>query len=106
MPKKVDHEIRRKKVAEAAWRVILKEGLEKASVRNISQEANMSLGAMRHYFKSQSDLWIFCMQMIIDRVALRIQNLDVPSDMELAIHALIDQVLPLDDERRTETEVW
>lgn len=106
MPKKVDHEIRRKKVAEAAWRVIQREGLEKASVRNISQEANMSLGAMRYYFKSQSELWIFCMQMIIDRVTLRIQKLDIPSDMELAIHALIEEVLPLDEERRAESEVW
>lgn len=106
MPKKVDHEIRRKKVAEAAWRVIQKEGLEKASVRTISHEANMSLGAMRHYFKSQSELWIFCMQMIINRVTLRIQKLEIHSDMELAIHALIDQVLPLDEERRAESEVW
>jgi AcrR family transcriptional regulator len=106
MPKKVDHNIRRKKIAEAAWRVIQKEGLEKASVRNISQEANMSLGAIRHYFKSQSDLWIFCMQMIIDRVTLRLQKLEIPNDTELAVLALIDQVLPLDEERRAESEVW
>lgn len=106
MPKKVDHGIRRKEVAEAAWRVIQKEGLEKASVRNIAQEANMSLGAMRHYFKSQSELWIFCMQMIMDRVTQRIQKLAIPNNMELAIHTLIDQVLPLDEERHAESEVW
>lgn len=106
MPKIVNHEIRRKKVAEAAWRVIQKEGLEKASVRNISQEANMSLGAMRHYFKSQSELWIFCMQMVIDRVSERIEKLDIPSNTEQAILSFIDQVLPIDEDRRAESEVW
>jgi AcrR family transcriptional regulator len=106
MPKIVNHESRRKKVAEAAWRVIQKEGLEKASVRNIAQEANMSLGAMRHYFKTQSERFLFCMQMVIDRASSRIQSLTLPDDTEHAIQFLIEQVLPLDDDRRAESEVW
>ncbi|WP_028775429.1 TetR/AcrR family transcriptional regulator [Shimazuella kribbensis] len=106
MPKIVNHELRRKKVAEAAWRVIQKDGLEKASVRNIAQEASMSLGAMRHYFKTQSELFLFCMQMVIDRASSRIQSLTLPDDTEEAVQLIIEQVLPLDDDRRAESEVW
>jgi AcrR family transcriptional regulator len=106
MPKKVNHDIRRQQVAEAAWRVIQKDGLEQASVRNIAQEANMSLGAMRHYFKTQSELWTFCMQMVIDRVTNRIQSMTFSSNSEQMIYEIIDQVMPLDEERRAESEVW
>lgn len=41
MPKIVDHEKRRKRIAKAMWKVILKKGMEGATVRNIAQEAGL-----------------------------------------------------------------
>lgn len=45
MPKQIDHEKRRKQIAEATWRVILERGMEGASARNIAKEAGLSLEA-------------------------------------------------------------
>ena len=74
MPKIVDHEARRKELAEAAWRVIRREGLEGASVRNVAKEAGMSLGSLRHYFATQSELLAFSMRMVGERVKERIKK--------------------------------
>ena len=50
MPKVVDHDERREDVAEAAWRVIGRDGLEGATLREISREAGFTTGVIQHYF--------------------------------------------------------
>ncbi|MBY6274089.1 MAG: TetR family transcriptional regulator, partial [Bacillaceae bacterium] len=59
MPKIVDHEQRKERIAEACWRVILKRGMKGATVRNIAKEAGLSPGSLRHYFSSQGDLYLY-----------------------------------------------
>ena len=59
MPKIVDHDKQRQRVAEVALRVIQRGGLEKATVRNIAEEAELSVGSLRHYFTSQAELLAF-----------------------------------------------
>ena len=63
MPKQVDHEKRRRQIAEATWRLISTEGIEQATVRKIAQEAGLSLGALRHYFATQDELLRFSMEL-------------------------------------------
>lgn len=107
MPKVVSHEEQRKRIAEAMWRVILKSGMEGATVRKIAAEAGMSAGALRHYFKNQDDLLIYAMRFVNERVEQRILRLvreDLPPD-EKAVRLLLELV-PLDAERRAEMDVW
>ena len=58
MPKIVDHDKQRQRVAEApagdseGW-------TRKATVRNIAEEAELSVGSLRHYFTSQAELLAF-----------------------------------------------
>lgn len=59
MPKIVDHDEKRKQIAEAAWNIIRKEGVEKASIRRVAAEAGMSSGALRHYFSTQDEMLLF-----------------------------------------------
>lgn len=107
VPKIVNSEERRQELAEAAWRVIRHDGLEAVSVRNVAQEAGMSMGSLRHYFASQSELLAFSMRMVADRVRARIEALGPPSgDPRRHIEKMITELLPLDDERRAECEVW
>lgn len=107
MPKVVDIEARREELAEALWRVIQREGLERASVRNIAQEAGMSVGALRHYFGTQDELLAFAMGLVIERARGRIEVLDLSCcEPRGAVEAALHEVLPLDDERRVEAEVW
>ncbi|MGM0755812.1 MAG: TetR/AcrR family transcriptional regulator [Bacillota bacterium] len=106
MPKIVDHQKQKQKVAQAAMRVIKQEGLENASVRKIAVEAGISAGSMRHYFSTQQELFLFSMNLIQERVTERIAGLPLNGSTKENILSLLEQVLPLDEERRFEMEVW
>jgi AcrR family transcriptional regulator len=42
---------RRIEVAKAAWQVIIREGLDRTSMRAIAQELGSSTGVVTHYFR-------------------------------------------------------
>ena len=46
----------REQVAEAAWRVILREGLHHASVRAIAAELKATTGVVTYHFHDKADL--------------------------------------------------
>ncbi|RUT35526.1 TetR family transcriptional regulator [Paenibacillus zeisoli] len=106
MPKIVDHDKQRQRVAEAAIRVIRKSGFEQASVRNIAQEAGLSAGSMRHYFSTQAELFAFCMNIFRERIEKRIERMTFRGPILQELKHLILQFLPLDEERTMEMEVW
>ncbi|PCK20016.1 TetR family transcriptional regulator [Bacillus pumilus] len=106
MPKIVDHHKQKQKVAQAAMRVIKQDGLENASVRKIAVEAGISAGSMRHYFSTQQELFLFSMNLIQERIKERIAGLPINGSTEENVLTLLEQVLPLDEERRFEMEVW
>ncbi|GAA1487885.1 TetR family transcriptional regulator [Brachybacterium sacelli] len=56
MPKLIDHARRREELAEAAWRVLLREGVGRASVRNVAAEAGLTVNSLRHVFSTQDEL--------------------------------------------------
>ncbi len=93
-------------MAEAVWRIIRREGLEGVSVRRVAEEAGMSLGSLRHYFDSQSALLAFSMRLVAERIKKRIQSLPQDGDLRENIEALIGQIVPLDDERLAESQIW
>ena len=107
MPKIVNTDARRTELAEAVWRVILRDGLDRASVRNVAREAGLSMGSLRHYFGSQTELLAFAMRLVMQRARGRIEALDLSScGPRRAVELMISEVLPLDAERRAEAEVW
>lgn len=106
MPKIVDHEQRRRELAEAVWRVIRRYGIDGASVRTVAQEAGWSAGALRHYFRSQSELLDFAIDLAAERIRQRVGALELADDPRRAVEQLLSELLPLDDERRAENEVW
>jgi AcrR family transcriptional regulator len=108
MPKLVDHDAKKIEIAKATWKVIVREGLDNATVRNIARETGMSVGSLRHYFPSQSDLLQFSMELVSERVATRIRekNMMTAESPVMAIQDAISELLPLDEERRVEAEVW
>ena len=106
MPKLVDHEQRRRELATAVWGVIRRDGLEAASVRKVAETAGWSAGALRHYFSTQSELLNFAMQMVVERIEARVGALEPPADARRAVEQRLHELLPLDEERRAENEVW
>jgi AcrR family transcriptional regulator len=106
MPKIVDHEQRRRELGHAVWRVIRRDGIDRASVRTVADEAGWSAGALRHYFATQSELLAFAMRLVVERIEGRIAALDRATDPREAVEQVLHELLPLDDERRAENEVW
>jgi AcrR family transcriptional regulator len=106
VPKIVDHEQRRRELGHAVWRVIRRDGIDHASVRTVAEEAGWSPGALRHYFATHSELLAFAMGLVVERVERRIATLDRPADPQAAVEQVLRELLPLDDERRAENEVW
>jgi AcrR family transcriptional regulator len=106
MPKLVDHQQRRSQLAEAVWTVIRRDGLERASVRNVAREAGLSMGSLRHYFATQSELLCFAMQLVGERARGRIRALEPAVDARRVAERLLHELVPLDEERRAEAEVW
>lgn len=107
MPKIVDHSERKSHIAEATWRVILRHGIQGATVRNIAAEAGLSLGALRHYFSTQHELLDFAMNLVKERVTVRcvdIMQQELPP-REKASRVLLE-LLPTDDSSMAEMEVW
>ncbi len=106
MPRQIDPAERRQELAHAVWRIIRRDGLHGASVRAVAREAGVSMGSLRHYFGTQSELLVFAMQLVIDRIERRLAALELPEDPVRAAETVLAQLLPLDSERQAENEVW
>jgi AcrR family transcriptional regulator len=106
VPKVVDHEERRRELAEAVWRVILRDGVEGVSVREVSAEAGWSTGALRHYFGTKEELHASAARLLEERVIRRLERRAGDLTPREAVRAALCEVLPLDDERRTEGALW
>lgn len=59
---------RRLEVTQAAWRVIVREGLDKTSIRAIAKELGSSTGVVTHYFRDKNELMLFVLEQIFDRL--------------------------------------
>ena len=105
MPKAVDHEARRRELAEAAWRVICAGGVHSASVRAIAAEAGWSTGSLRHYFPTQDALLAFAMELLADKARARLRALDDP-DTRTLLRKIAEALLPITAEQRVEAEAW
>ncbi|MEV4458802.1 TetR family transcriptional regulator C-terminal domain-containing protein [Microbispora sp. NPDC049633] len=106
MPKIVDRQMRREEIAEALWRVVRRDGVGAATVRSIAAEAGWSPSALRHYFSTQAELLAFAMEHVIARVRARIANTVFDGPVRVAVRRLLEELLPMDAERRAEAEVW
>ncbi|MFJ8210751.1 TetR/AcrR family transcriptional regulator [Streptomyces sp. NPDC096033] len=115
MPKYVDPEARRRDVVDALFRVVVRDGLQRASLRAVADEAGLNIGSLRHYFASQRELMDFAMQSMLDRLGARlIRRVEEAGDLgrhpgperlRLAVE-LLAELLPLDEVRRAEVAVF
>lgn len=88
------------------WRVVRREGLDRASVRAVAVEAGLSAGSMRHYFDGQADLQRAAMEELTARVGARLAVLDPSGPPPVVARRIVAELLPLDDDRQAEAEVW
>ncbi|WP_223694991.1 TetR/AcrR family transcriptional regulator [Leifsonia poae] len=56
MPKVIDHDQRRSDIIDVTWGLIVKGGLEAATMREIATEAGFANGALKHYFPGKDEI--------------------------------------------------
>jgi TetR/AcrR family transcriptional regulator, transcriptional repressor of bet genes len=66
VPKVVDAEEKRTEIAYAAWSVIAERGLPAATLRAVAAEAQMSMGAVQHYFDSKESMLLYACERMAD----------------------------------------
>lgn len=106
MPKVVDHAARRATLAAALWRVVERDGVPAVTARAVAAEAGWSVGALQHYFPSRGTLIVFAMETVEEGVRRRLEALDPTAPPRPAVQAFLEQLVPLDPQRRLEAEVW
>jgi len=101
MPKKIDHNARRRDFAEAAVEVIGRQGIDNTRLVDVARAANATTGALTHYFEGKDALLLAA----LDHVAQQIlHDLLAESDEDLITRAT--HVLPLDEEGLLHWRVW
>ncbi|MBA0053673.1 TetR family transcriptional regulator [Streptomyces sp. AJS327] len=112
MPARIEPELRRRHVVEAAFRLVVAEGVEGCSLRKVAEESGLNIGSLRHYFDGHEDLLAAAAEEASDRMGARLAAHPVErlcglsSDQALdALQALVEEVLPVDAERRDEAIV-
>lgn len=114
MPKFVDAALRRQEVVEAVFRIVAADGLERASLREVADEAELAVGSVRHYFASSDELLAHSFGVVVDRIAGRLDTAEArlaetaPGSAEhrSAVLTLLGELLPLDEERAVDACVW
>ena len=105
MPKEVDHPARRRELADAACRVIARNGLGGTTLAHVADESGWSIGSIRYYFPNKDELVASALWRVGERVDDRIRRRTgegmAMSDLRIAAVEL----LPLDDNRREEALV-
>jgi AcrR family transcriptional regulator len=108
VPKRVDHEERRRQIAEALLRTAAARGLHATGMREVAAEAGVSLRLVQYYFGTKEELLLAAMQHLaaqfVGRVQARIKRIKETADPvnpRDIIAAILTEGLPADDERRT-----
>jgi len=71
MPAAVDHDVRRREVAEAVWRVLADTGFAGLSLRAVAREMGATTGLLTHYFRSKRELVRHALEVLHERTAPR-----------------------------------
>ena len=102
----VSQQERRLEVSEAAWRVIVREGLDRTSMRAIAQEMNCTTGVVTHYFRNKEALILFALGQVTERLQALMQNaLENISGTERIV-VMLSAFLPIDVQRQEILRVW
>lgn len=105
MPKQVDHAERRRAIADAAVDVIAGGGLDTAGLREVARRAEVTTGALTHYFASKDALLAAAYETVMTGLALR-QAATPPAGDPAAFAETLADFLPLDARSAREWRVW
>lgn len=115
MPRRVDHEARRRQITDACRRVVARDGLEAATFQAVAAEAGISVRLVQYYFGNKHGLLVATHRAVIEGSAARF-GVGAPGGAEVdarveppgpraVLRAVLAALLPLDDARRADAVV-
>ncbi|MDT0443866.1 TetR/AcrR family transcriptional regulator [Streptomyces johnsoniae] len=121
MPRQIDHEARRRLIANAVCALADEHGLEGVTLRDVAARAGVSMGAVQRCFRTKEEMLRFALAHVGRRVLARIRTGDDGSDdgsddggtgggtggdaAETLTRAAVETAL-LRGEQRAEARVW
>ncbi|GGT56709.1 TetR/AcrR family transcriptional regulator [Streptomyces purpureus] len=109
MPKHVDHEGRRRLIAEAVCRLADERGLEGVTLRDVAARAQVSMGAVQRCFSTKEEMLDFALGHVGERIGERVRARLVRSPAQSAGTALghaATEISLLREEHRAQARVW
>jgi AcrR family transcriptional regulator len=97
---------RRIEVAQAAWRVIIREGLDRTSMRAIAQELGSSTGVVTHYFRDKEELILFALEQVVESTLESMKACAKGQQGLDRLEQMIVAALPLEESDRDDWKVW
>ncbi|GAA2821732.1 TetR/AcrR family transcriptional regulator [Kribbella solani] len=95
---------RRRQIAEAVWRLAARDGLEAVTLRQVADEAGVSMRLVQYYFGNRTTLLLAALEILNEEAEAAAQQRigalgsDIPA-REL-VRAILMELLPLDEDRR------
>ncbi|MET7950404.1 TetR/AcrR family transcriptional regulator [Micromonospora sp. NPDC005324] len=110
MPRNVDHDARRRQIAEAVWRLAATGGLEDVTLRQVATEAGVSARLLQYYFGTRDQLLLGALEILNtdaeQRARERMAQLGDTPTMRALVRGVLLELLPLDEERRNRHLVY
>jgi TetR/AcrR family transcriptional repressor of bet genes len=102
MPRRVDHELRKRQITDAVVRITVKGGLGSATFREVAAEAGVSVRLVQYYFGTKDQLLLETQRHVAERSVARIRRLradavDTPRDI---VRTIMRSFIPVDGESR------
>lgn len=95
----------RRRIVEAAWRQVAREGVHGATVRGIAAEAGVTTGYITHYYDDKQTLLVDVLRHNNQRAGERVAAAIGEHTGLVALESAVEAMLPLDEDRRREWQV-
>ncbi|MER7987758.1 TetR/AcrR family transcriptional regulator [Streptomyces noursei] len=115
MPRQVDHEERRRRIAEAVCALADSSGLEGVTLRDVATRAGVSMGAVQRCFRTKQEMLVFALDHIGERVTERVSarartrtttTADPADPASSTLARVLGEVALVDEAHRAEARVW
>ncbi|RKT54805.1 TetR/AcrR family transcriptional regulator [Saccharothrix australiensis] len=105
MPKVIDHDERREHIIDVTWGLIVRGGLEAATMREIATAAGFANGALKRYFPSKDALVEATFDRALSMVHAHVSGASADRSGLEALRAICYGAMPLDAKRVTAARV-
>lgn len=104
MPKVVDHDARRRELADALLRVVARQGIDAVSVRSVAAEAGCSIRPVQYYFADKAELLAAAHARVSERMGTLVTDavraLGHEPSPRAVVRTIVHSFLPTTDEAR------